>query len=51
MSTDPERNTPDEEFIRRLQEEQSEANDDAEFVDTHAADLTQEEGDTTPENT
>jgi len=51
MSSDPQKNPRDEEFMRRLQEEQSEANDDAEFVDTHAADLTQEEGDTTPENT
>lgn len=51
MSMDPVKNPPDEEFVRRLQEEQSEADDSTEFVDTHAADLTQEEGDTSPENT
>jgi hypothetical protein len=48
---DPLKNPRDEEYVRRLQEEQSEANDANDFIDPHADDLTQEEGDTTPENT
>lgn len=49
---DPVKNPRDEDFMRRLQEEQSEANDTKEFVDTHAADLQiEDEPDTSPENT
>ena len=49
---DPMWNLPDEEFVRRLQEEQSEADDFYQGFDTHAANLEiEDEPDTTPENT
>lgn len=49
---DPIENLPDEEFVRRLQEEQSEASDLASASETHGANLqVEDEPDTTPENT
>jgi hypothetical protein len=52
MSTDPIKNPRDEEFMKRLQEEQSEADDSDEFTDTHADDIQiEDEPDTSPENT
>ena len=52
MASDPVKNPRDEEFMRRLQEQQSEAEDSDDFVDTHAADLQiEDEPDTSPENT
>lgn len=45
-------NLPDEEFVRRLHEEQSEAEDLAFAFETHAANLEiEDEPDTSPENT
>ena len=50
--SDPTKNPRDEQFMKRLQEEQSEADDLDESEDPHAADLTLEhEPDTAPENT
>jgi hypothetical protein len=51
MATDPIKNPRDDEFMKRLQEEQSEAEDAEEFSKPRPADLHQEEGDTRPENT
>ena len=52
MSNDPVKNPRDEEFMKRLQEEQSEADDTDDFVETNAADLeVEDEPDTRPENT
>lgn len=49
---DPTENPRDEEFMRRLQEEQSEADDLDDALDPQAADLTiEDEPDTSPENT
>lgn len=48
---DPMWNLPDEEFLRRLHEEQSEAEDLSCEFEPHAADLGMEEPDTSPENT
>ncbi len=45
-------NLPDEEFVRRLQEEQSEANDLGYTFESYAANLQlEDEPDTSPENT
>ena len=42
----------DEELVRKLQEEQSEADDAEDFFDPHAANLqVEDEPDTRPENT
>lgn len=50
--SDPTKNPRDEDFMRRLQEEQSEADDLDESEETHSADLTiEQEPDTSPENT
>ncbi|MEQ1869082.1 MAG: hypothetical protein ABL961_03560 [Vicinamibacterales bacterium] len=50
--TDAMVNPPDDEFVRRLQEEQSEARDLSGQIDPHSADLEmKDEPDTTPENT
>jgi hypothetical protein len=49
--SDPIKNPRDEEFMKRLQEEQSEAEDASEFSDPRPDDLHEEEGDTRPENT
>lgn len=50
--SDPIKNPRDEEFMKRLQEEQSEADDANDFDDPHAADLQiEDEPDTRPENT
>lgn len=50
--TEPMWNQPDEEFVRRLQDEQSEAEDLSYAFDDRAADLTlADEPDTSPENT
>ncbi|MGE0449569.1 MAG: hypothetical protein AB7Q29_08295 [Vicinamibacterales bacterium] len=50
--SDPVKNPRDDQFVRRLQEEQSEAEDAGEFVDPHEADLEVEDDfDSSPENT
>lgn len=49
---DPVKNPRDEEFMRRLHEEQSEADDLDESCELHARDLQiEDEPDTSPENT
>jgi hypothetical protein len=49
---DPVKNPRDDEFVRRLQEEQSEAEDPLEAGQTYAANLQiDDEPDTSPENT
>lgn len=49
---DPVKNPRDEEFMRRLQEEQSEANELDDSFELHAANLQiEDEPDTRPENT
>jgi hypothetical protein len=49
---DPMWNLPDDEFLRRLHDEQSEAEDISCGFEPHAADLgIEHEPDTTPENT
>lgn len=49
---DPTKNPRDEQFPRRLQEEQSEIKDLDETIDPHAANLqVEDEPDTSPENT
>ncbi len=50
--SDPTKNPRDEKFMKRLQEEQSEAHDLDETVDPRADDLeVKDEPDTSPENT
>ncbi len=50
--SDPTKNPRDDKFMKRLQEEQSEANDLNDTVDPRADDLeVEDEPDTRPENT